>query len=810
MRIRGFLAAFMLLAAVAVAGSVNPAWIKHYTGPTQSQFNQAADSYLDTLTGNLYVAGSGELASNPGGTDLIVIKYRPDGTRAWVNGFSGTGASPEDMAQSVAVDSAGNVYIAGLTDNPAPQSYDAAWAKYDSNGNELWHRTSGWSKNDVAYGIAIGNNGDVYVCGADSGFGVLTGYLVARINPSGGDTLWTHTYVLDTTAVARRRPAAVHPDYFEDYWLYDNAASAIARSPDSGVVTTGHGLDSDREREWWTMKFTPSGTRSWAATYHNPNTSDNDDDVAFDLAVASNGNVYAVGFDYYERTSSQGYNYAVVSYSSSGSLLNFRSLDVASEHGDDYAFSVALDDSSPQNVYVTGMLEYPAPLYEQIATMKFSNTLTSLWGPAGATYGTTSDDRGYSVFYCKGRVYVAGMLAIDSCLVALGYTAANAATKDTLWAYTYDADTLEEFGATICAEDSDHVYVSGQRDRRDTLLWNSLYTARLRYGSPDFAVTSIVAPQGTVDHHDTVIPQATIANYGNVIPSFNAFMYIGLPYGDTIRVSDGPEPGHSIDIQFKPWPAHPTGLVTVRCSLETDGDTNPDNDFFTDTVQVLPIDVGCRVIVSPAGPVDSGTDVIPVARFKNFGASAQTFPVWFRIETAAADGSDRPADFQAYEDSATITLSPQESSDVSFRSWQASPPDTFMMKAFTLLPGDDQQANDTARAQLTVLPGPGIESPDELSVIPREYSLTSPKPNPSVGRMAISFGLPARSHVSLRIFDASGALIRTLALADLPAGFHRTLWDGTDERGLRVKPGTYFCRMEAPGYSRVAKLVMSE
>jgi len=76
--------------------------------------------------------------------------------------------------------------------------------------------------------------------------------------------------------------------------------------------------------------------------------------------------------------------------------------------------------------------------------------------------------------------------------------------------------------------------------------------------------------------------------------------------------------------------------------------------------------------------------------------------------------------------------------------------------------------------------------------------------------MAISFGLPARSHVSLRIFDASGALIRTLALADLPAGFHRTLWDGTDERGLRVKPGTYFCRMEAPGYSRVAKLVMSE
>ena len=813
MRICRFLAVLSLLATVASAGSVNPAWIKHYSGPTQSQYNEAADSYLDTLTGSLYVVGAGELTANPGGTDLVVMKYRPDGTRAWINGFSGTGSSSDDIAQSIAVDSAGNVYIAGIADNE--DFDDAAWAKYDSNGVELWHKSSGWSGNDEAFGIAIGNAGDVYICGSDSGYGDLTGYMVARIDPSDGDTLWKRSYVLDTTAFARGKQGQdLHPDYFDDYELYDNVAVAIARSPDSGVVTTGHGLDFNREREWWTMRFDTAGTRTWAATYHNPNTSEDDDDVAFDLAVANNGDVYVVGFDYYERTNSQEYNYAVVRYNSSGGLLNWRSIDVASEHGEDYAFSVVLDDSSPQNVYVTGTLAYPWPLNEQIATMKFNNTLTSRWSPP-ATYGLTADDRGYSVFYDKGRVYVAGLS--DTNLVVLGYTASNANPKDTLWTYRFDgSDHMLDFGTTICASDSDHVFVSGEVRHAGTPRWASLYTARLRYGHPDMAVTSIVAPQGTYDHYDTVIPRAMVTNNGDVIPMINAFMYIGLPYGDTVQVYDGPAPGQSAVVGFKPWAAHPTGLVTVRCSLEVEGDTNPSNDFFSDTVQVLPIDVGCRLILSPVGTIDSGSTTMPVARFRNFGTSTQTFPVWFRIETtdSVATGllQHRTAgpSLQVYEDSATITLAPQESTEVSFDNWLASPPDTYSMKAFTALYGDGNQSNDTARAQLIVGPGPGIEGPGNLSGVPREYSLGSPRPNPFVGRMLVPFALPARSRVSLQVFDAVGALVRTLTVAEMPAGFHHALWDGTDERGLRVKPGTYFCRLEAPAYSRIAKLILSD
>ncbi len=531
------------------------------------------------------------------------------------------------------------------------------------------------------------------------------------------------------------------------------------------------------------------------------------------------------------------------------------------------------------------------------------------------------------------------MLGTD--LVALGYTAANSATKDTLWTYTYNSpDTLEDFGATICASDSDHVYVSGQCYRAGTPLWTSLFSTRLRYGHPDLGVTAILAPEGQYDHYDAVTPQAVITNHGDVATSFNAFMYVGLPYGDTVQFTDFLEPGDSAIVEFRLWEADPVGLVPLRCSIEVTGDVNPGNDFLDDTVEVLGIDVGCQSIISPSGLADSGTTVTPVARFKNYSLSEQTFWVFFRIEAGGPTAATRPVGpvkqtltggpsvpntgpldhgttgprLQTYEDSASIILGGLDSMDVSFANWQATPPDTYRMEAFTALFGDDNPANDTVALQLivrrplhdvgvlsilapldtvdtgdvvvpravirnfggaqetfrirftigsfftsetamtlaaggsdtaefepwtadqvgfhtarcttmlagdqvhpndvrqkqvAVLPPNGIESPENISGIPREYSLGSPQPNPFTGRMLVRYALPVQSRVSLRVYNASGTLIRALTSAELPAGFYNAVWNGTDERGRRVLPGTYFCRFQTPGFTRIAKLVMT-
>jgi hypothetical protein len=730
MHVRNLVTILVLLAAAAFAGPVRPAWEQLYGGEGESELNQAADVYYDTLRGCVYVCGAAELPDDPGSSDMALACYSEDGQLRWIKGLGGNAYSPDDMAHSLVVDSVGNIYIAGVINDSLPAAYDAAWAKYDTAGNEIWQYRTQWPSDDAAYAITIGTGGEVYVCGVDNGNEWLTGYMVARIDPADGDTMWRRSYVLDTLATTRKVGGRdLHPDFFDDYSFWDNCASALTASPDGNVVVTGFGNDADRYLEMWTMKFASDGTRQWAVTYRNPNTVYDDDDVAFDVAVARNNDVYICGFDYFETDAAyQGYNYAVIRYNSSGSRQNWRSINVAAEDGDDYAFSLCLDDSTTQNVYVTGTLCYPVPELEQVATMKLSQALVSRWGSAGATYGVTSgDDRGHNVCYNNGRIYVTGRRSLD--LLALGYTAANATPKETLWTYTYvSPESMPGFGAAVHATDSNHVFVAGQCTRPGTPSWTSLYTARLLYGRADMAVRRINTPTGTYNHYDSVIPSAVVTNSGNVITAFTAYMNIGLAYSDTVVTARGINPGDSMALTFKPWLAHPTGRVAVRCSLETEGDTTISNNFRDETVTVRVTDVGVSAILAPADTVDSASVVAPQARVKNFGFATVTFPVWFLIHSAA-DGtaapvatarslspSPRPARalehlrngtldhslLQVFTDSVWLTLGQDESTVVTFDEWTTTLPGNYLAEAYTDLYGDNNRANDTARKSVFV------------------------------------------------------------------------------------------------------------
>ena len=66
-------------------------------------------------SGNVYVAGvtSGAFAfTNQGGRDAIVAKYDPSGSFIWSRQL---GAALDQWGRGVAVDSSGNVYLAGWT-----------------------------------------------------------------------------------------------------------------------------------------------------------------------------------------------------------------------------------------------------------------------------------------------------------------------------------------------------------------------------------------------------------------------------------------------------------------------------------------------------------------------------------------------------------------------------------------------------------------------------------------------------------------------------------------------------------------------
>ena len=68
-------------------------------------------------------------------------------------------------------------------------------------------------------------------------------------------------------------------------------------------------------------------------------------------------------------------------------------------------------------------------------------------------------------------------------------------------------------------------------------------------------------------------------------------------------------------------------------------------------------------------------------------------------------------------------------------------------------------------------------------------------PNPFASQTTISFAVPnalANSPASLRVYDATGALVRTLHDGPVTAGHHVTTWDGRNETGQQVGTGVYF------------------
>jgi flagellar hook assembly protein FlgD len=73
-------------------------------------------------------------------------------------------------------------------------------------------------------------------------------------------------------------------------------------------------------------------------------------------------------------------------------------------------------------------------------------------------------------------------------------------------------------------------------------------------------------------------------------------------------------------------------------------------------------------------------------------------------------------------------------------------------------------------------------------------------PNPFNPATAIGFDVAADARVTLRIFNASGRLARTLVSVEgLPAGRYRARWDGRDDAGREAASGVYFARLIVAG-----------
>ncbi len=102
-----------------------------------------------------------------------------------------------------------------------------------------------------------------------------------------------------------------------------------------------------------------------------------------------------------------------------------------------------------------------------------------------------------------------------------------------------------------------------------------------------------------------------------------------------------------------------------------------------------------------------------------------------------------------------------------------------------------------------------IDQDDLAPEIPDRNALQQNRPNPFNPRTTLAFELREPALVTLRIFDTSGRLVRTLVTGEsVAAGHHESTWDGTDESGRKLAAGVYLYRLETPTYSETRRMTL--
>ncbi len=106
---------------------------------------------------------------------------------------------------------------------------------------------------------------------------------------------------------------------------------------------------------------------------------------------------------------------------------------------------------------------------------------------------------------------------------------------------------------------------------------------------------------------------------------------------------------------------------------------------------------------------------------------------------------------------------------------------------------------------------PGIKTGITGREIPKRFVLYQNVPNPFNPSTVIPYEIPeVGGKVTIRIYDVTGRLIRTLVDRVEHSGRKSVEWDGRDAQGVRVASGVYFYRLEAPGYVKTLKMVLAK
>ncbi len=255
-------------------------WYEFYSEP---DFRNAPNAAVVDDNGNIYMTGETIDFSAEQETDILTIKFDKDGNLVWTS-TKNDDCDQDDAGNAIAIDSDGNVYVAGYVDN-CYNFDDYAIIKYDANGNFLWMTTydtppyGGYLPfNDRATNIFVDDNGNVYVTGTCGNYDAQNQYIHRDIGTlkldANGNILWDRRF--NTEENGDDIPMGI----------------SVNKAGEVSVIGYRHSQNSLEDGDILTLMYDANGNLKWKDRYDGPL---NGGDYGVAIVNDDEGNVYVAG-----------------------------------------------------------------------------------------------------------------------------------------------------------------------------------------------------------------------------------------------------------------------------------------------------------------------------------------------------------------------------------------------------------------------------------------------------------------------------------------------------------------------------------
>lgn len=403
-----------------------PTWVTRYNGPANAV--DEANALAVDNAGNVYVTGHSQGAS--GNRDYVTLKYNTAGARQWSARYNSP-ANNLDEAKDIAVDAAGNVYVAGFSYG-ADGNLDYFTIKYNNTGKWQWSARYNGPGNgdDKINALSIDGVGNIFVTGQSLGKNGNPDYATIKYN-SAGVQQW-----------AARYNAPINND---------DEAQKIIVDGSGDIYVTGKSYGANGNFDYCTIKYSSAGVQQWVARYNGPG---NGDDIANNLTIDGVGNVYVTGHSFGLKGSQ---DYATIKYNSLGEWQWVARYNGPANSTDE-ARGLAVDAFG--NVYVSGYSS--AVLWNHDCfTIKYNIAGVQQWTARYNGPGNGQDFGNALAIDAAGNIYVTGHSLGSSGsqdFITIKYN--NTGVRQWIARYNAPANKLDE-ARDIAVDPSGNVYVAG-------------------------------------------------------------------------------------------------------------------------------------------------------------------------------------------------------------------------------------------------------------------------------------------------------------------------------------------------------------